>query len=122
MANPNPSPATRFQKGVSGNPSGRSSEEQSAHLEAAKIAAALKLKALSCLQEKVSGTGEDKIDDNQLLAMLMNADALRLFKEVEDRAHGTPKQSVDVESPQGTMTPTVVTLQAVAAKNDNSGD
>lgn len=70
--------------------------------EAARIAADLKLKALSCLQEYVNGKG---INESEILSALMSADALRLFKEVEDRAHGTPKQAVDHTSSDGSMTP-----------------
>lgn len=105
MANPNPSPSTRFKKGQSGNPSGRSSEELKAHSEAAKIAAELKLKALTCLQESVTAQDGEEINLNEVLAKLMNADALRMFKEVEDRAYGTSGQTVDVKSSDGSMSP-----------------
>lgn len=62
--------------------------------EAAKISANLRLKALSCLQEKLNSkeiTADELIDPN----------VLRLFKDSEDRAHGTPKQTVagDPEAP-----------------------
>lgn len=33
---------------------------------------------------------------SEVISVLMNADAVRLFKEVEDRAHGTPKQAVEL--------------------------
>lgn len=102
MANPNPSPETRFKKGQSGNPSGRSSKELKAHSKAAKIAAKLKLKALSSLQEKIDG-GEMSEDD--VIEALFNGDTLRMMKEVEDRAHGTPKQSVEQSGPDGGAIP-----------------
>lgn len=102
MANPNPSPETRFKPGQSGNPSGRSSEELKNLTEAARISSELKLKALSCLQERVS---KDDLTADQALELLMSADALRLFKEAEDRAHGTPRQSIDHMSGDGSMTP-----------------
>jgi hypothetical protein len=102
VANPNPSPATRFKKGQSGNPSGRSKEELKAMNKSAQIAAKLTLSALSSLQEKVQS---DEVTADEVIQMLVNADAARLIKEAQDRAHGTPKQSVDVESPLGTMTP-----------------
>ena len=101
MANPNPSPETRFKKGQSGNPSGRSTEELKAHHEAAKIAAKLKLDALSCLQELVAN---ETIPEN-VIARLMNGDALRMFQEVENRAWGSPRQAVDHTSSDGTMSP-----------------
>jgi hypothetical protein len=91
MANPNPSPATRFKPGQSGNPSGRSSAELKNLNEAARIAAELKLKALSSLQEFVQSVKNAE----DIVAALTSADVVRLFKEAEDRAHGTPKQSVE---------------------------
>lgn len=90
MANPNPSPATRFKPGKSGNPTGRSSVELENLNKASRIASELKLKALSCLQEYV----DTKESAGEILGALMSADAVRLFKEVEDRAHGTPAQSM----------------------------
>lgn len=86
--NPNPSPATRFKPGQSGNPSGKSSEQLVAENEAARISATLRLAALSCLQEKVN-TGELSPDE------LISSDNLRLFKDSEDRAHGQPDQNVN---------------------------
>jgi len=92
MANPNPSPKTRFKKGKSGNPSGKTSEALKAEAEAAKISAKLRLAALSCLQEKIS---EGPVND-ETLELLMSAGALKLFKDSEDRAHGTPRQAVEI--------------------------
>lgn len=121
MANPNPSPETRFKPGQSGNPSGRSTEEQLAHKEAARIAAELKLKALSCLQESIEPEEGEEIDLNQVLAKLMNADALRMFKEVEDRAYGTPKQTSEVSGPEGGAIPHKLTVETVVvAPNDKT--
>ena len=106
--NPNPSHETRFKPGVSGNPSGRSSEELIAMNEAAKIAANLRLAALSCLQVKVDA-GEDLLE-------YLDANILSLFKQSEDRAHGTPKQSVDNTSSDGSMTPTKIIRELVTPK------
>jgi hypothetical protein len=92
MANPNPSPKTRFKKGQSGNPSGKSSEVLKAEAKAAEIAAKLRLAALSSLQEKIG----DGFVDGELLELLMSAGALKLFKDSEDRAHGTPRQAVEI--------------------------
>lgn len=73
--------------------------------EAARIASELTLKALSCLQDKVSGEGDEALDANQILSMLLNKDTRGMIAEAQNRAHGTPKQSVDHRSEDGTMTP-----------------
>lgn len=114
--NPNPSSSTRFKKGKSGNPSGRSRSEQIAHNKAAAIAAKLKLKAISCLQEKIEG----EISRDEIIDLLMNGDVLRMFKEVEDRAHGTPAQTTDVTS--GGVKISMPTQISLVAASDNSDD
>lgn len=86
--NPNPSPATRFKAGKSGNPSGKSTKHQKAEHRAAEISAILRAAALSSLQEKVEAGEISALD-------AINSDMLRLFRDSEDRAHGTPKQSVE---------------------------
>lgn len=107
MANPNPSPSTRFKPGQSGNPSGRSSEELKNMNEAARIASELTLKALSSLQDRMN-KGETITDDDLLI--LLSADTRGMIKEAQDRAHGTPKQAVDHTSSDGTMSPTFTTV------------
>lgn len=98
MANPNPSPETRFKKGQSGNPSGRSKQELENMHKSAVIASELTLKALSSLQESVE-SGEDV--SPEMLALLLSADTRGMIKEAQDRAHGTPAATVrgDDESP-----------------------
>lgn len=81
MANPNPSPKTRFQPGNPGG--GKTSEQKRLEYEAAEMAARLRHKILSVIAEKVEA-GEDA-------AEMLSSDLLRLFKDSEDRAHGTPK-------------------------------
>ena len=119
MANPNPSPATRFKKGQSGNPSGRSSEELKNLNEAAKIASALTLKALSSLQEKVDRGGKLTDDD---LALLLCADTRGMIKEAQDRAHGTPSQDINHRSDDGSMSQKPTTIEFVSPQVDESDD
>ena len=107
MANPNPSPETRFQKGQSGNPSGRSKEEQAANVETAKISALLRLKTVTSLQERL---GKDTLTDEDLELML-NPSTLKLLKDSEDRAHGTPKQSVESSGPDGGAIPHKISVE-----------
>lgn len=61
--------------------------------EAAEMAAKLRHAILSSMQEKLAA-GEDPID-------LMTADALRLMKDSEDRAHGTPKATNEIHGADG---------------------
>lgn len=88
MANPNPSPETRFQPGQSGNPGGKTAEHKRLELEAAEMAARLRHAMLTSMQEKLSaGVSPDE---------MITSDTLRLFKDSEDRAHGTPKAVTEV--------------------------
>lgn len=89
MANPDPSPETRFKPGQSGNPSGKSTEVQLLEQQAALAAVKLRHWALSSLQEKMDA-GTLTLED------VLKPDALRLFKDSEDRAHGTPKQAMQI--------------------------
>lgn len=87
MANPNPSPETRFKPGSTPNPLGKTSEQRKAEVRSAEIAAVLREKALSRMMEKIDAGEMDPLD-------AITSDFLRLFKDSEDRAHGTPAQSM----------------------------
>jgi hypothetical protein len=121
MANPNPSPDTRF-GGKNGNPSGggKNKGQRKAEMEAAENAAKLRARALSELMERMES--KERLDDGDL-EMLINPASLKLFKDSEDRAHGTPTQAVEHTSPDGSMSqkPTVIELVA-RAPNDDSAD
>ena len=115
MANPNPSPETRFGAKNGNKPNGgKTSEQKLAEYEAAEKSAILRNKALSHIMEKI-GAGE-MTDEN--LELLLSPSTLKLFKDSEDRAHGTPKQSVDLESPNGSLTPTVIERVIVNKSDD----
>lgn len=87
--NPNPSPETRFKPGNPGG--GKTSEQRRLEYEAAEMAAKARHKLLSVITEKLS---KDTIEADEALKLL-TGDTLRLFKDSEDRAHGTPKASVE---------------------------
>lgn len=89
MANPNPSPETRFKPGESGNPKGKSPEQRMAEMQAAEKAAIFRRDMLFRMQERVDG-GEDILD-------LLDANTLKLFKDSEDRAHGTPAATTTLQ-------------------------
>jgi hypothetical protein len=105
MANPNPSPETRFQPGNNANPGGKTKEHKRLEMEAAEMAAKLRHALLSAMTEKLSN-GAD-------VEQLLTSDALRLFKDSEDRAHGTPKASTELSGPDGAPLPTAITLNIV---------
>lgn len=92
---------------------GKTSAQRKFEVEAAEMAARLRHAALSRMMEKLDN-GEDASD-------MINSDTLKLFKDSEDRAHGTPKQAVDHTSSDGTMTPTRVELIAVPVPRDDNG-
>ena len=120
--NPNPSPETRFKKGQSGNPGGKSEGQRTAEIEAARISAELRLKVLSTLQERINKSEDGALSDGDL-GLLLNQHSLKLFKDSEDRAHGTPKQSVDHSSEDGSMTqrPTIVEFVTPKIDDESTG-
>lgn len=67
---------------------GKTSEQRKAEVRAAETAALIREKALSKMMELIEAGEMDPLD-------AITSDNLRLFKDSEDRAHGTPKQSVE---------------------------
>ncbi len=94
MANPNPSPETRFQPG--NKHGGKTSEQRRLEYEASEMAAMIRHKMLSVIAEKISADPES--EDAVSALEFLTPETLRLIKDSEDRAHGTPKQSVDVDA------------------------
>ena len=103
MANPNPSPETRFKPGNPGG--GKTSAQRKMEYEAAEIAARIRLAILSDMAEK--------LDAGQNPAELLTGDALRLFKDSEDRAHGTPKQSIEHGQDPENPLPSVIGVRLI---------
>jgi hypothetical protein len=102
----------QFKPGDVNNPRGKSSEARKMEIANAELAAQAKnrfLRALVAIQAEQS--------TEEVIASLTGADILRLIKDAEDRAFGTPVQAVNLESPNGTMTPTRILIEA--AKPDD---
>jgi hypothetical protein len=99
MANPNPSPETRFQPGNPGG--GKTSEQKRLEYEAAEMSARARHKLLSVITEKLKVLPEGDALLDVDLTKILSSDWLRLFKDSEDRAHGTPKASVEASGPDG---------------------
>jgi hypothetical protein len=97
MANPNPSPETRFRQGNPGG--GKTSEQKRLEYESAEMAAALRHKMLSVITEKAE---TDELKD---ILDILDANTLKLFKDSEDRAHGTPKATNELSGPNGGAIP-----------------
>lgn len=95
QGNPNPSPDTRF-GAKNGNPiaGGKSSKQRKAEYKAAEDAAILRARMISFIKETTA-------DDNAALLKLLDANILKLFKDSEDRAHGTPKATTEMSGPEG---------------------
>lgn len=91
--NPNPdtSGLKPFKKGESGNPGGKTAEQRLAEVKAAEISARLRLKMLEALDGDDFGDILERLDAN----------TLKLFKDSEDRAHGTPKATTEHSGPDG---------------------
>ena len=96
MANPNPSPDTRF-GAENGNPinlAGKTNEQRENEYKASEISAKLRAHALSVMLEKVEAGEMDILN-------VVDANTLKLFKDSEDRAHGTPKATTEHSGPEG---------------------
>lgn len=98
MGNPNPSHDTRF-GGKRGNKpnGGKTSAQKKAEYDAAEKAALIGDKMVSSIMDKLSA-GTDALD-------FIDQATLKLLKDVQDRAHGTPSQDINHRSDDGTMSP-----------------
>jgi hypothetical protein len=109
MANPDPSPETRFKPGNPGG--GKTAEQKRLEYEAAEMSARIRHKLLSVITEKLS-------EDTTSLDLL-NGDLLRLLKDSEDRAHGTPKAATEISGPDGAPLPAAIALHFVKPDDQN---
>ena len=93
--NPNPSPATRFKAGQAANPGGRTSESLRRDRDTAEKSSQLRNVLISRTMEILKS--------DPLAPIELSTELLRLLKDSEDRAHGTPRQAVDIDA-SGTIT------------------
>lgn len=102
--NPNPdmSGLTPFEKGQSGNPGGKTKAQREAEVQAAEDAAILRAIMTRGLIAKAEA-GEDMLE-------YLDANTLKLFKDSEDRAHGTPKAVTELGGPNGGDIPMGLTI------------
>lgn len=108
--NPNPSPATRFGAGQPSNNGGKTAEQKRLDYETAEMAARIRNKLISVIMDKM-GEGADALE-------LLSPDTLRLIRDSEDRAHGTPKQSVEQSGPGGGPIPVSLIERRIVRPGD----
>lgn len=89
MANPNPSPATRFGAGNRANPSGKTSAQRVTEYQNAAAATRIRERMLKAIVAAL-----DEAPDNAAVLELLTPATLKLLKDVEDRAFGSPQQSI----------------------------
>jgi hypothetical protein len=123
--------ATRFKKGDVGNAKGKTSEQKKQEYRNAEIATVLRGRMLEALLNELEEADADELvsvmqNDPEgvrtisAAKLMINANVLKLLKDTEDRGLGTPIQSVNIESPEGTLTPSVITRQIVDVQSDEA--
>ncbi len=87
--NPNPSPATRFKKGQSGNPGGFTSEAKAMSLANAEAAIRIRNRILRAAEAKLSECSTDEVLDQ-----FVEAAMLKMLTDSETRGLGAPAQPI----------------------------
>ena len=111
--NPNPSPETRFKPGNPGG--GKTSEQRKLEYEAAEMAAKIRHRLLSVITEQMTAKPDEEISAEDVLKLL-TPDTLRLMKDSEDRAHGTPKATTEIGGTGGGPVQMAITRTIVDPK------
>jgi hypothetical protein len=111
MANHNPSPATRFEPGQSGNPGGFTADQAEKRKANRDRAFALEERLLAALEK-------DMTDNETAILQHIRADVLRLIHTAIERVDGKPQSRVDLTSEDGTMSPPSV-VQIVPVSTDS---
>ena len=112
---------TRFGE-PNGNPPGRTSEQRKLEIANAERATRIRGRFLEALE----GLILEHPEKETLIEERLTSEVLRLIKESEDRGLGTARQSVDMTSSDGSMTPKGIpddvksALDAIAVKISGS--
>lgn len=117
--NPNPSPATRFKKGDSGNPRGKTSEQKKLEMNTA-VAALRNAEAAIRIRERVLRAVEARLNElssKEVLAEYVEAAMLKLLTDSETRGLGAPQQAVDVTSKGESISPQPSIIAALERKH-----
>ena len=108
---------SQFQAGQSGNPGGKTSDQRKLEIANAERATRIRGRFLEALE----GLMLEHPEKETLIEERLTSEVLRLLKESEDRGLGTAVQSINHESPQGTMTPQQIILRAAKPDADSDG-
>lgn len=92
---------TRIKPGEVRNPGGKTSAQKRMEMENAERATRIRGRMLEALE----GVMNEHPEKEGIVSDLIKAEMLKLIKDSEDRGLGTPKGSVDVSSPDGSMSP-----------------
>ena len=87
-----PNCATQFKPGQSGNPGGKTKKHRQAEVAAAELAANISLELVTAVSDAIENA------DNSTKQEQIRGDVLKLLKDVQDRAHGTPKQTIEQDN------------------------
>lgn len=99
-----------------GNTPGITSAQKKMEMENAERATRIRARMLEALE----GLMLEHPEKEKIVENLIKGDNLRLIKESEDRGLGTPVQSVNHESPRGTMSPTRIVIEAAVKDDDGA--
>ena len=91
----------QFKPGQVANPGGKTSAQRKLEIANAERATRIRARMLEALE----GLMNENPEKDGIVGDLIKADILRLIKESEDRGLGTPKQSLDLTSDDGSMSP-----------------
>lgn len=112
MANPNPNPSTRFQKGNSGNPKGKTAEAKRIEIRNAEMAMAIRERVLHAALAKLNELSTDEV-----LESYIDPAMLKLLKDSEDRGLGNPVQPHS--GPNGESLVSRIVIEAAHDDRDN---
>lgn len=82
-----------------GPPTGKTSAQRKAEIEAAELAALVSRDLVKAVHEAIEGASNEEVQQQ------IRGDVLTLLRNVQDRAHGAPKAYVDNTSSDGSMSP-----------------
>lgn len=106
MANPNPSPETRFKPGQSGNPGGLNSETHRLIKDSAEKAARLQNLLIEGVLAKVEQASPEERE------AILRADVNKIIGDALDRHLGKAVQQIDSTSSDGSTAPSVIRIVA----------